>query len=149
MNPIYRSFALNFFNFEIIFTLSVFKCFIASKVFRWVLPSLFIVTYHSKKLMTESEMSQFLILFLVICGHGLPMVLDGFIPIFSSAFHPKSTLILFPIFQLPKGKSQSPCPHISMEALVWLASAMILSPNCALPIAISFDPTVVADNERC
>ena len=98
---------------------------------------------------TKSKISKLLSLVLVTCGRGIPMVLYGFIPILSSVFRPKSTLILLPLFRLPKGNPQSLCPHISTKALAWLASSMILLPNHALPISIYFDAIVVSDNKRC
>ena len=110
--------------------------------------SLCIVQCYNKPLLTKSKMLQLIIPVLVICGWGLLVVINGFIPILSPTFRPKSALILLPLFWLPKGKSRSPCPHLSMEALAWLASAMIFSTNPALPIVIYFEPIVVVDNER-
>ena len=49
--------------------------------------SLLIVTCHGETLMNKSNMPQLLSLVLVICGCGIPVVLNGFIPI----FHPPST----------------------------------------------------------
>ena len=77
------------------------------------------------------------------------MVLDGFIPILSSAFRLKSTLILLPLFRLHKGNYRSPFPCLSMEALDWLAFIMGLSPKRVLPIARSFDPIVITGNNIC
>ena len=111
--------------------------------------SFFIVPCHVTPLLTESKMLQFLSMVLVICGCGILMALDGFIPIFSSVFRLKSTLILIPLFRLPKGKSQSLCPCISIEALAWLASVMRFSTNHTLPISSSFDSIVVSENNRC
>ena len=107
------------------------------------------MTCHSKHLITKSQMSQLLILVLVICGHGLLMVLDVLIPILLSAFCPKSTLVSLPIFWLLKWNPQSHYPHLSMEATNWLASTIILSPNRTLPIVSYFEPIVVTDNKRC
>ena len=94
-------------------------------------------------------MSQLLSLVLETCGCGLPMALDGFVAIFSSTFRPKSTLILLPLFQLPKGKPQSSCPRLSISSLAWLASVTSFLSNNALPITRSFDPIVTAGNKRC
>ena len=86
-------------------------------------------------------------------GPGNPWALasdgsDELISIVLSAFHPKSTLILLPIFHLPKGELWSPCPLLSVEVLAWLYSTMSLSNNHALPIAISFYLIVTADNKK-
>ena len=45
---------------------------------------------------------------------------------------------------LSKGESRSLCPHLSMEALAWLASEMILLLNHSLPIVIPFNPIASA-----
>ena len=76
--------------------------------------SLLIVPCHSKPLMTKPNQSQFLILVLAICSSGLLIVINGLVPIFSSAFRPKSTLIVLPLFWLPKVNYCSPCIRISM-----------------------------------
>ena len=68
---------------------------------------------------------------------------------FSSVFRPKSTLIPLPLFRISKGKYQSPCTHLSVEYLPWLASTIRLLPNLALPITSSFDRLVVANNKIC
>ena len=107
------------------------------------------MTRHSKPLLTKSKMSQLISLVLLICGNEIPMVLDGLIQKFSSVFWPKSTLICLPLFRLRKGKPRSPCTHLLMEALAWLASKMRFWPICSLHITKSFDPIVVVDNERC
>ena len=52
-------------------------------------------------------------------------------------------------FRLPKRKSQSQCPRLSIEVLHWLASTMRFLPNRTLPISSSFEPIVVADNKKC
>ena len=148
MIPIYRISAPNFFNFKIIFALSVLDNFVASKVSTRFSFSLFFVKCRIKTLLNESKMFQFLSLLLVICGCGIPMVLNGFIPIFLSAFRLKSTLILLALFQLLKGKSQSPCTRLSMEALAWLDLNMSLLTNCTLSIASYFNPIVVSENDR-
>ena len=140
----YIIFAPKFFNFEIISALSVFD-FLLPLRFSLLL---FIVSHHANTLLKKSKMSQLLNLVHVIYGHGIKMVLDGFIAILSSTFCPKSTPILLPLFWLLKGKSQSPRPCLSMEALAWLASSIRLSPNRALLITRYFDPIVVAGNNR-
>ena len=111
--------------------------------------SLLIVLCNGKPLMTKSKTSQLLSLVLVICGRWLPMVLNVVIPILSSTFCPKSTLILLPLLWLLKGDPWLPWPHLSIEALACLASMMSLLPNCTLPIVKYSDPIVVTDNKRC
>ena len=149
MIPIYRIFAPNF---------STSKLFSRSEFLKTLLPlrfhtsfslSIFIVPYHGESLMTKLKMLQLLSLVLVICWCWILMVLGGFITMFSSAFRPKSTLILLPLSQLPKGKSWSTCPHISMEELVFLAYTMSLLPNFTISIAGYFNSIVVSNNYRC
>ena len=146
--PIYRIFA-NFFNIEIIFRSAFLKILLPLRFYTSFSLSFLIVPYHGKTLITESKILQLISMVLVTCGRVLLMVFDGFIVIFSSTFLPKSTLISLPLFRLPNRKSQSPFLRLSMEVLAWLASTMILSPNCALYITRSFDSIVTADNERC
>ena len=105
--------------------------------------------FHGHTLQTESKMLQLISLILVICGCGLLMVLDWFIPILSSNFRTKSTLILLPLFRLQKGKAQSKCSRISMEDLTWFASVTRLLPNHTLTIVSSFNPVVKANNKIC
>ena len=94
-------------------------------------------------------MLQLPFLVLVIFGHGILVVLNGFIPISSYVFRPKSALILLSLFLLPEGNYQSPCARISMEYLDCLAYTMSLSPNRALIITRNFNPIVITDNKRC
>ena len=74
--------------------------------------------------MIEMKMSKIPCILLVIYGRGLPLVLDGFSPIFSSVLRPKSTLIPLPIFRLSKRKYQSLCPHLSIGDLACLECTM-------------------------
>ena len=110
--------------------------------------SFFIVSCHGETLMTMSNKSQLIILVPVTCGCGPLMALNGFIPILTSTFCPKSTLILLPLFRLPKGKSRSLCPRLSTYLLTCLSSKMSLSHNCAILIARYFNHIVIAGNER-
>ena len=62
---------------------------------------------------------------------------------------PKINTRVVTTFVTPEWGSPYHHPLISMEALSWLDSTMIMSPNHALPIASYFDPIVVSDSDRC
>ena len=94
-------------------------------------------------------MSQLVSQVLVICGHGIMMVPDEFVPILSSVLCPKTALISLPISRLPKGDFRSLCPHLSMKVITCLSCVMSLSPNFALTVLRYVDPIVVADKNRC
>ena len=142
-------FASKIFTLKLFFALHIFVKFVASKVSTMFLLSLFVVPCQGKNLSTQEKITQLLSLVLVIFGYGILMVLDGWIPILSSAFSPKSTFILLPLFRLPKWNSQSLFPFLSIEALAWLALVISLLPNRALPMANSFEPIVISNNNGC
>ena len=100
-----KHFRAQLLNFEIIFVFSISENLVVSKVFHLVFTFPFDCDMPQKTLLTKSKMPQFLRLVLVTYDCGLLMVLDGFIPMLSSAFYSKSTLISVTLFQIPEGKS--------------------------------------------
>ena len=149
MIKIYSIFAPNFFNFGIIFALIILKMLLPLSFSTIFSLPIFIVPYHGNPPLTKSKMLQFLSLVLVIFGGGLMIVFDGLIPILSSVFRPKSTLILSQLFELLQGKSQSPCPRLSVKAFACLDSAMSLLLNLALTIAGYFYHIFFSYNKGC
>ena len=149
MIPIYRMFCVKNFHLEIIFCASHFCKVCCLQGFHYVFAFTFCCSMPRQEPFDPGKITQLLSLVLVIFGYGILMVLDGWIPILSSAFSPKSTFILLPRFRLPKLNSQSLFPFLSIEALAWLALVISLLPNRALPMANSFEPIVISNNNGC
>ena len=147
MLPIYRIFVPNFSTSKL-FPCSVFLVFLPLRFLSRFSLSLFIVPCHSKTLMTQSKMSDFLSLVLIVHWHVLTIVIDGLIQIFLSAFHPKETLILSPLLRLPKGKSLiTVSPYINESASLVRCRNEIFTQLCTTFHDI-FSLIVVSDNKR-
>ena len=148
--PIYRIFAPNVFKFKIILALRLSVNFVASNFTHYVLTFTFHCTIPRQS--SDEQVKDFSV------SHTCPDNLwapasDGSLCINSNVvirIPPKINTHFVITFLTYEGvDSWSPCPHLSMKALNLLGSVMILSPNCTLPIMISFDPKAFANNKRC
>ena len=147
--PICRVFAPKFFNFGIIFALSIFENVESFKVFHKV----FTITSHCD-MPRRDPYEQVKYAAVTQPGPGNLWVWDsgGSQWVHSNFFirlPPKINTHFVTTSPTTRGVSQSLFPCLSMEALAWLDSAMILFTSRALHIASSFDPIFVTDNKRC